>query len=106
FIAYPLWVTSNDAAILTRIADDGVLAVGTDSVAAVHQLANATGSPPGIEIMIEVNSGTTGPGSLPIRCYPLLEPVATQPWSCAGVLPSRGTATHPTGRRLQQIRKP
>src|SRR5699024_5431809 len=59
FIAYPLWVTSNDSAILTRIADDGVLAVGTDSVAAVHQLADATGSHPGLESMIEVNGGHT-----------------------------------------------
>src|SRR5699024_2421264 len=73
FIAYPLWVTSHDAAVLTRIADDGVLAVGTDSVTAVHQLADATGSHPGIEIMIEVNSGHNRSGVLADQVLPIAE---------------------------------
>ncbi len=73
FIAYPLWVTSDDAATLTRIADDGVLAVGTDSVAAVHQLADATGSHPGIEIMIEVNSGHNRSGVFADQVLPIAE---------------------------------
>src|SRR5699024_11955736 len=72
-ISYPLWVSSNDAAILTRIADDGVLAVGTDSVAAVHQLADATGSHPGIEIMIEVNSGHNRSGVFADQVLPIAE---------------------------------
>lgn len=73
FIAYPLWVTPDDAAVLTRIANDGVLAVGTDSVAAVHQLADATGSHPGIEVMIELNSGHNRSGVFADQVLPIAE---------------------------------
>src|SRR5690625_612321 len=52
FISYPIWPTAADGAVLTRLATDGTLAVGTDSVAAVHQLADGTEHRPAVALML------------------------------------------------------
>lgn len=75
FIAYPIWATENDAETLTHLATDGVLAVGTDSVEAVHQLADVTHQHPGVEIMIELNSGHNRSGVFPDQVVPIVEAI-------------------------------
>lgn len=75
FLSYPLWATANDAESLSRLATEAVLAVGTDSVAAVHQLADVTRQHPGVELMIELNSGHNRSGVLPEHVVPIAEAI-------------------------------
>lgn len=75
FLSYPLWATEDDAETLTTLATDGVLAVGTDCVAAVHQLADVTQQHPGVELMIELNSGHNRSGVFPDQVVPIAEAI-------------------------------
>ncbi len=55
FIAYPLWAGSGDrAARLAALRDRTVLRVGVDSAAAAARLAGAV---PGLQVLVEVDSG-------------------------------------------------
>ena len=85
FIAYPVWATRNDAQLLTRLADNGTLAVGTDSVPAVHQLADVTGEHPGVEVMIELNSGHHRSGVFPDQVVPIAQTIAQRNMTLRGV---------------------
>lgn len=75
FVSYPIWATDDDAETFIELATDGVLAVGTDSVAAVHQLADVTRQHPGVEIMIELNSGHHRSGVFPDQVVPIAEAI-------------------------------
>lgn len=95
FIAYPLWATRDDGKLLTRLADDGALAVGTDSVAAVHQLADITDEHPGVEIMIELNSGHNRSGVFPDQVVPIAEATAQRNMTLRGVFTFPGHSYAP-----------
>ncbi|GAA4477224.1 D-TA family PLP-dependent enzyme [Enteractinococcus fodinae] len=95
FIAYPVWATRNDAQLLTRLADDGTLAVATDSVAAVHQLADVTDEHPGVEIMIELNSGHHRSGVFPDQVVPIAQAIAQRNMTLRGVFTFPGHSYAP-----------
>jgi D-serine deaminase-like pyridoxal phosphate-dependent protein len=95
FISYPLWATLNDAVVLRRIADDGRLAVGTDSVAAVHQLADVTSEHPNIEFMIELNSGHHRSGVFPDQVVPIARAIRQRNMSLRGVFTFPGHSYAP-----------
>lgn len=95
FIAYPVWATNNDAVLLTRIADTGHLAVGTDSVAAVHQLADVTAQHPGVELMIELNSGHHRSGVFPDQIVPIAQTIAQRNMTLRGVFTFPGHSYAP-----------
>lgn len=108
FIPYPVWATNDDAETLTTLATDGVLAVGTDSVAAVHQLADVTRQHPGVEIMIEVTRDTIVRGFSQTKLCPLLRPFVIAIWCCVvsslfpGTVMRRGST--PTPLRMKPER--
>ena len=84
FIAYPVWATPDDAELLTGIADGGRLAVGTDSVEAVHQLADITGEHARVEFMIELNSGHNRSGVFPHQTIAIAQAIADRNMSLRG----------------------
>ena len=95
FIAYPVWATADDAELLTRLATEGTLVVGTDSVQAVHQLADVTGDHPGIELMIELNSGHHRSGVFPDQVVPIARAVAQRNMTLRGVFTFPGHSYAP-----------
>lgn len=95
FMPYPVWVTNDDAETLTALATDGVLAVGTDSVAAVHQLADVTRQHPGVEIMIEVNSGHNRSGVFPDQVVPIAEAIRDRNMLLRGIFTFPGHSYAP-----------
>lgn len=58
---------------ISAMAADRVLVVGTDSFAAVHQLVDVARQHPGVEIMIQVNSGHNRWGVFPDQIVPIAE---------------------------------
>lgn len=99
FIAYPIWVTRDDAPVLARIADEGTLAVGTDSVAAVHQLADVVDEHPGVELMIELNSGHHRSGVFPEQVVPIAHAIAQRNMTLRGVFTFPGHSYAPGAHR-------
>lgn len=95
FISYPIWPTTADGDVLTRLATDGNLAVGTDSVAAVHQLADVTEQQPGVEIMIELNSGHHRSGVFPDQVVPIAQAVRGRKMVLRGVFTFPGHSYAP-----------
>src|SRR5699024_12480007 len=95
FMPYPVWATTDAAETLTTLATDGVLAVGTDSVAAVHQLADVTRQHPGVEIMIEVNSGHNRSGVFPDQVVPIAEAIRDRNMVLRGVFTFPGHSNAP-----------
>lgn len=95
FMPYPIWATNDDAETLTTLATDGVLAVGTDSVAAVHQLADVTRQHPGVEIMIEVNSGHNRSGVFPDQVVPIAAAIRDRNMVLRGVFTFPGHSNAP-----------
>lgn len=95
FIAYPLWATPDDAEVLTHLAAEATLAVGTDSVEAVHQLADVTGAHPGVELMIELNSGHHRSGVFPDQVVPIAEAIAERQLTLRGVFTFPGHSYAP-----------
>lgn len=97
FIAYPVWATHDDADLLTQLATEGTLAVGTDSAAAVHQLADITGEHPGVELMIELNSGHNRSGIFPDQVVPIAQAIAERNMTLRGVFTFPGHSYAPGG---------
>lgn len=95
FISYPIWATNNDAETLATLATDGVLAVGTDSVAAVLQLADVTRQHPGVEIMIELNSGHNRSGVFPEQVVAIAEAIRDRNMVLRGVFTFPGHSYAP-----------
>lgn len=95
FISYPLWATPDDGAILRHIAGAATLAVGTDSVAAVHQLADVTAEHPDVELMIELNSGHDRSGVFPDQVVPIAEAIADRNMTLRGVFTFPGHSYAP-----------
>lgn len=95
FVAYPVWATADDAGLLHRIATTGTLAVGTDSVEAVHQLADVTGEHPGVELLIEINSGHHRSGVLPEQVLPIAQAIAQRNMTLRGVFTFPGHSYAP-----------
>ncbi|GAA4115509.1 alanine racemase [Enteractinococcus coprophilus] len=95
FIAYPVWATADDAELLARLATDGTLAVGTDSVEAVHCLADITGEHPGIEWMIELNSGHHRSGVFSDQVVPIAQTIAQRNMTLRGVFTFPGHSYAP-----------
>lgn len=95
FISYPLWATANDAELLTRLATEGTLAVGTDSIAAVHQLADITDEHPGIELMIELNSGHNRSGVFVDQAVPIAQAIAERNMTLRGLFTFPGHSYAP-----------
>lgn len=95
FLAYPVWATADDTELLTRLADQATLAVGTDSVEAVHQLADVTGEHPGVELMIEVNSGHHRSGVRPDQVVPIAQAIAQHNMTLRGVFTFPGHSYTP-----------
>lgn len=85
FLAYPVWGTPADADLLMRIANDGNLAVGTDSVEAVHQLADLTNEQARLEFMIELNSGHNRSGVFPHQIVAIAQAIADRNMRLRGV---------------------
>src|ERR1700728_1749620 len=87
FIAYPLWAGSGDrGARLAALGERTLLRVGVDSEAAAARLASAA---PGLEVLIEVDSGQHRSGVAVGQVAPLAA-------SCAKLgLAVAGAFTHP-----------
>jgi D-serine deaminase-like pyridoxal phosphate-dependent protein len=87
FIAYPLWAGSGDRGRrLAALREQTDLRVGVDSVAAASRLADAV---PGLQVLIEVDSGQHRSGVLP-------DQVASLAASCRDLgLDVAGAFTHP-----------
>src|SRR5699024_3208102 len=95
FISYPILPTTADGAVLTRLATAVNLAVGTDSVAAVRQLADVTVQHPGVEIMIELNSGHNRSGVFPDQVVPIAQAVRDRKMVLRGVFTFPGHSYAP-----------
>lgn len=114
FIAYPVWATQDDAELLTHIADGGTLAVGTDSVEAVHQLADITHEHARVDFMIELNSGHNRSGVFPHQTVAIAQAIAERNMTLRGVFTFPGhsyapgahkTAADDEGRTLREAKQ-
>lgn len=91
FIAYPLWVDTDDAARLRALADRGVaLRVGCDSIEAAAQLS---GLP--VEVLIEIDSGHHRSGVRPEDAGTLARHVADAGLAVSGVFTFPGHSYSP-----------
>jgi len=95
FISYPLWVDPHSGKVLTRLATEGTLAIGTDSVTAVHRLADVTAQHPDIIIMIEINSGHNRSGVSAHQVVPIAEAVRKRHMTLGGVFTFPGHSYGP-----------
>ena len=95
FIAYPVWATNDDSEALIRLVTQGTLAVGTDSVVAVHHLADVTDEHPGVEFMIELNSGHHRSGVFPDQVVPIAQAIAERNMTLRGVFTFPGHSYAP-----------
>ncbi len=95
FIAYPLWVDSDDARRLrSLVAEDVRVAVGCDSESAADNLA---GLP--IEVMVEIDSGHHRSGVDPHRAGGIATRLSGLGAHTRGVFTFPGHAYSPTGRQ-------
>lgn len=94
FLAYPMWATASDAPRLRRLTT-GSLAVGTDSVAAVHQLADVTDEDPAVELMIELNSGHHRSGVFPDQVLPIAQAIRDRHMTLRGIFTFPGHSYAP-----------
>jgi D-serine deaminase-like pyridoxal phosphate-dependent protein len=62
FVAYPLWVDEERAARLRALAERARVAIGVDSVASAEQIGRLV---PGLEVLVEVDSGQHRSGGPP-----------------------------------------
>lgn len=86
FIAYPLWVTSDLEARISRLTDRAAVTVGADSVDGLRQLSGLAGR---VRVMIEVDSGMGRTGAPP-------EDAGTLAWAAADLgLDVAGVFTFP-----------
>jgi D-serine deaminase-like pyridoxal phosphate-dependent protein len=91
FIAYPLWVDTDDAARLRALADRGVaLRVGCDSIESAAQLS---GLP--VEVLIEIDSGHHRSGVRPEDAGTLARHVADAGLTVSGVFTFPGHSYSP-----------
>jgi D-serine deaminase-like pyridoxal phosphate-dependent protein len=95
FIAYPIWPHRNEAALLTSLAERGALAVGTDSVDAVHHLADLTEEDPGVAVLIELNSGHDRSGVFPDQVVPIAQAIRQRSMTLRGVFTIPGHSYAP-----------
>src|SRR5699024_700686 len=95
FVPYPIWATNDDAETLTTLATEAVLDVASASVAAVHQLGDVTRQHPGVEIMIEINSGYNRSGVFPDQVLPIAEAIRDRNMVLRGVFTFPGHSSAP-----------
>lgn len=95
FIAYPLWLGARQAERLAGLSTRARIAVGTDSVEAVENMARHLGSAAGgIEVLVEIDSGHHRSGVGPGRAVEITRAAAASGLRVTGVFtfPGHGYA--------------
>lgn len=66
FLAYPVWVTAAQASRIQALLERTALSVGIDSAEGARALATRVGRRPGLQVMVEVDSGHHRSGVSPV----------------------------------------
>ena len=95
FVAYPVWVDEERAARLRALRDKARVAVGVDSAVSARRIGALV---PGLEVLVEVDSGQHRSGEHPARAGDVAMVAATAGLDVRGVFTFPGHGYDPDGR--------
>jgi D-serine deaminase-like pyridoxal phosphate-dependent protein len=95
FVAYPVWADEERAARIRALREKARVAVGVDSAESARRLGALV---PGLEVLVEVDSGQHRSGERPDRAGDVAEAAATAGLDVRGVFTFPGHGYDPDGR--------
>ncbi|UZX05444.1 D-TA family PLP-dependent enzyme [Arthrobacter sp. CDRTa11] len=96
FIAYPLWISTQKAERLRRLASTARISVGVDSAAGATRLGSGLGQASGrVSVLVEIDSGHHRSGTMPEAAAAVAEAASRAGLQVAGVFTFPGHSYAP-----------